>query len=196
MRQVSQQFARLISAATLCLAIAAQTGHAFEPLKVSQNGRYLVRDTGEPFFYLGDTAWELFHRLDRKDAVRYLDDRKTKGFTVVQAVALAEFDGVRTPNAYGHLPLLDEDPTRPAVVDGPDNDYWDHVDYVVEQANRRGLVVAMLPTWGDKWNKKWGIGPEIFNPENAEVYGRWMGERYRDADLIWILGGDRPIESD
>src|SRR5947207_2926782 len=24
----------------------------------------------------------------------------------------------------------------------------------------------------------------------------WLGRRYADAPLIWILGGDRPIESD
>jgi hypothetical protein len=52
------------------------------PLKVSENHRYLVDSRGQPFFYLGDTAWELFHRLNREDAIRYLDDRAKKGFTV------------------------------------------------------------------------------------------------------------------
>jgi hypothetical protein len=54
----------------------------------------------------------------------------------------------------------------------------------------------MLPTWGDKWNKKWGVGPEIFTPANAEAYGEWIGRRYKDAGIIWIMGGDRPIEND
>jgi hypothetical protein len=50
----------------------------------------------------------------------------------------------------------------------------------------------MLPTWGDKVTKAWGIGPEIFTPANAEAYGRFLGRRYKDApNLIWILGGDR-----
>jgi hypothetical protein len=31
-------------------------------LKISENKRFLVTESGEPFFYLGDTAWELFHR--------------------------------------------------------------------------------------------------------------------------------------
>jgi hypothetical protein len=38
----------------------------------------------EPFFWLGDTAWELFHRLNREEADRYLEDRARKGFTVIQ----------------------------------------------------------------------------------------------------------------
>lgn len=49
---------------------------------------------------------------------------------------------------------------------------------------------------GDKWNKKWGQGPEIFNPANAEAYGEWLGRRYATKAIIWILGGDRPVEND
>jgi len=50
-------------------------------LQISSNQRFLITATGKPFFYLGDTAWELFHRLTREEAVRYLDDRAGKGFT-------------------------------------------------------------------------------------------------------------------
>ena len=163
---------------------------------MSENRRFLVYEDGRPFFYLGDTAWELFHRLNREEADRYLQDRARKGFTVIQAVALAELDGLGDPNPYGHLPLLDNDPARPDVKEGPANDYWDHVDFVVEKANALGLYVGFLPTWGDKWNKKWGIGPEIFTAENAAVYGEWLGRRYRDRGIIWILGGDRPVETE
>ena len=166
-------------------------------LKVSENRRFLVHADGTPFFYLGDTAWELFHRLDRDRADRYLANRAAKGFTVIQAVALAELDGLNDPNPYGHRPLIDNDPAQPDVKDGPNNDYWDHVDYVVKRAETLGMVIGMLPTWGDKWNKKWGRGPVVFNVENAEVYGRWLGGRHKDApNIIWILGGDRPVENE
>ena len=159
-------------------------------LKVSENRRFLVTADGRPFFWLGDTAWELFHRQTRDEAERYLRDRAEQRFTVIQAVALAEFDGLGTPNAYGERPLVDNDPTRPNEA------YFSHVDWVVRTANGLGLYVGLLPTWGDKWNKKWGVGPEIFTPANAEAYGRWLGARYKDAGVIWILGGDRPIESE
>ena len=46
------------------LAIAAPQ------LKVSENQRFLVYADGKPFFWLGDTAWELFHRLNREEADR------------------------------------------------------------------------------------------------------------------------------
>jgi len=188
-----------LSLVTLCFFAVVETraaAAALPKLKVSENKRFLVRGDGKPFFYLGDTAWELFHRANREDAQNYLQDRATKRFTVIQMVALAEFDGLNDPNTYGHRPLIDNDPTRPDIKDGPQNDYWDHVDYIVQQANARGLYVGFLPTWGDKWNKKWGVGPEIFNAQNAEIYGEWLGKRYKDAGLIWILGGDRPIENE
>ncbi|MDH7571877.1 MAG: glycoside hydrolase family 140 protein, partial [Armatimonadota bacterium] len=95
-------------------------------------------------------------------------------------------------NPYGHRPLIDNDPTRPDTRPGPANDYWDHVDFVVETARKKGLYIGMLPTWGDKVRPAWGVGPAVFTPENARVYGRFLGKRYRDApNIIWILGGDR-----
>ena len=165
-------------------------------LVVSENHRFLQSIDGKPFFWLGDTAWELFHRLKREDAIRYLDDRAKNGYTVIQAVALAELDGLNSPNAYGHKPLIENDPTKPDIKSGPDNDYWDQVDFIVAEANKRGIYVGFLPSWGDKWVKKWGQGPEVFTPTNAAVYGQWIGERYKDAGVIWILGGDRPVETD
>ena len=149
-------------------------------LKVSENKRFLVHEDGTPFFYLGDTAWELFHRLNREEADKYLENRAAKGFTVIQAVAIAEVDGHNGPNPYGHLPLVDLDPARPAVQDGPANDYWDHVDYIVDKANSLGLYIGFLPTWGRYWHDKVKDGKPLFTPQNAEVYGEWLGRRYKD----------------
>jgi len=159
-------------------------------LKVSDNRRFLVREDGTPFFYMADTAWELFHRLTREEADLYLETRARQGFTVIQAVVLAELDGLKTPNAYGQLPLIDNDPTRPNL------EYFKHVDYIVNKAESLGLFIGMLPTWGDKVNRKWGGGPEIFTPGNAREYGHFLGKRYRKKPIIWILGGDRPVETD
>lgn len=189
---------RMVGAVWLALGLACVSAAMSAPvaaqslprLAVSENKRFLVQADGTPFFWLGDTAWELFHRLSREDAERYLRNRAERRFTVIQAVALAELDGLHAPNAYGERPLLDNDPTRPNEA------YFAHVDWIVRKANSLGLYVGLLPTWGDKWNKKWGVGPEIFTPENAEAYGRWLGTRYKDAGVIWIVGGDRPIESD
>ena len=156
-------------------------------LRVSDNRRFLVTETGEPFFWLGDTAWELFHRLRREEAEQYLANRQHKHFTVIQAVVLAEFDGLNTPNAYGERPLIDNDPARPNEA------YFQYVDEVLHVAAAHSLYVGLLPTWGDKVTPLWGSGPAIFDAEAAHTYGRWIGARYRDqTNVVWILGGDRP----
>jgi hypothetical protein len=180
--------------AVLCTAnlVVAQTPAKPVGLKVSENRRFLMTADGKPFFYLADTAWELFHRLNREQAEKYLKDRAAKGFTVIQAVVLAELDGLKDPNPYGHTPLKDNDPTQ------PNEKYFEHVDWVVNKAAELGLYIGMLPTWGDKWmSEQGGNGPVIFTPENAAAYGEWLGKRYRNQpNLIWILGGDRSVKTE
>ena len=178
------------------LPVASLAADASARLKVSDNKRFLIYEDGRPFFYLGDTAWELFHRLNREEADRYLENRAKKGFTVIQAVAIAELDGHTDPNPYGHLPLIALDPARPDVKDGPSNDYWDHVDYIVNKAESLGLFIGFLPTWGRYWHDKVTEGKPLFSEANAEIYGEWLGKRYKDKPIIWILGGDRPIDND
>jgi hypothetical protein len=180
----------LLLASLLALACTAGSAEPLPTLKISENRRFLVTAEGKPFFYLGDTAWELFHRLTQDEAAHYLETRAKQGFTVIQAVVLAELDGLNEPNAHGQRPLRDNDPTQ------PNPDYFAHVEAVLRKAESLGLYVGLLPTWGDKWNKKWGVGPEIFTPANAAAYGEWLGRRFKDRAILWIVGGDRPIENE
>lgn len=159
---------------------------SFSQFSISVNHRYLLKN-GKPFYWLGDTGWELFHRLSKEEANEYLKKRAEQGFTVIQAVVLAELDGLHTPNVNGDKPLIDDDPTKPNEA------YFKQVDYVVDKANEYNLNIAMLPTWADKiFKDRWGAGPEIFNTTNAKIYGEWIGNRYKDkTNIIWVLGGDR-----
>jgi len=78
-------------------------------LEVSPNHRFFQTGDEAPFFWLGDTAWLLFERLNRAESKRYLEDRRTKGFNVVQAMVL-QGPGSAAPR---HLSSLRQD----AVVD-------------------------------------------------------------------------------
>lgn len=164
-------------------------------LKVT--GRYLAYEDGTPFFYLADTAWELLHRGNREEIAYYLRTRAGQKFTAFQTVLLAEFEGTTVKNSYGRLPLLFTnglpDPTKPDL--SGEYSYWAHVDYTVKEAEKNGLYAVLLPTWGDKINLGgWGKGPVIFDRDNAYVYGKFLGERYRGfTNIIWMLGGDREI---
>jgi hypothetical protein len=186
----SPSLVAFLSAALCALAIAPASADPLPRLKVSDNKRFLVTTDGRPFFWLADTAWELLHRLNREEADRYLKNRTERRFNVVQAVVLAERDGLAAPNPYGHTPLRNNDPTQPS------EEYFALVDWIVARANALGIYIGMLPTWGDKWNRSGRGGPEIFTAENAERFGEWLGRRYKDAGIIWILGGDRRVETE
>lgn len=180
----------------MCIMACTPAGAQIE---VSTNGRYLQTKDGQPFFWLGDTDWEMFHRLKREEIVKLFTTRKNQGFNVIQAVALAEFNGIKAPNRYGDWPLNNENPEQLLVTPGnnPENeyeyDYWDHVDFAINEASKINLYIGLLPTWGDKVAHLWGDGPIIFNATNAYAYARILAERYKDRkNIIWILGGDRP----
>jgi len=117
----------------------AALGDGLPRLKVSENHRFLVTESGRPFYWQGDTAWELFHRLNREEADIYLRNRADRRYTVIQAVALAELDGLNDPNAYGEKPLINNDPTQPNEA------YFQHVDWIVKRANELGIYVGFCP---------------------------------------------------
>ena len=167
---------------------------------VDKTGRYLItKEDDKPFFWLGDTAWELFHRLSREEITHYLKTRKKQGFNVIMAVVLAEHNGIKQPNYYGDIPFRDLEALEWDVTKGndpnhPDEyDYWDHIDFALSEAKKRNLYMALLPTWGNNVAQLGG-GPVLFsNEEKAYKYSRKLAERYKDNDhIVWILGGDRP----
>ena len=90
------------------------------------------------------------------------------------------------------LPLKFDDPAQPNEA------CFKHVDYIIDKAAEYHITIAFLPTWGDKvWKSTWGLGPEIFTPENARIYGQWLGNRYKDRkNIVWIIGGDRTPQNE
>ncbi|MEX1029687.1 MAG: glycoside hydrolase family 140 protein [Paenibacillaceae bacterium] len=173
-------------------------------LTISSNGKFITNVDGNPFFWLGDTAWELPHRLNRAEVRSYLESSVEHGINVIQIVALAELDGLTVANAQGDLPLTGKDPAKPLTTSGnnpaieAEYDYWDHLDYVIETADSLGIYVALLPSWGEYlWDNRGQPSDPIFNTTNATQYGGWLGARYKDQDnIIWVLGGDRIPDSE
>ncbi len=158
-------------------------------LEVSSNKRYLVTDNKKPFFWMGDTGWELLHKLDTREIKTYLSNRSAKGYTVIQTVLLAECDGLTIPTPEGFLPLDGLNPETPNV------NYFNKVDKVVEMAAQYGLYMALLPTWGAHVeDKPHGLfeNLHVFTPASAFNYGKFLGARYKNNwNVLWIVGGDR-----
>ncbi len=180
------------SVTTLTIACFGQaaTAKSLPRVQVHRDGHMLQTEDGRPFFYLGDTAWELIHRTTREECSYYLRTRAHQGFTAIQTVALAEFNGIKEPSALGLKPFIDDDPKRPNEA------YFNRIVEIVDEAASQGLYVALLPTWGDKLTAPWGEGPRIFRLDNlgdARGYARYLGQKLKDrTNVIWVLGGDRP----
>jgi Protein of unknown function (DUF4038)/Domain of Unknown Function (DUF1080)/Putative collagen-binding domain of a collagenase len=166
--------------------VPSAAGTVKGPIRASGDGRHFVDREGRPFFWLGDTAWPLFAQYTKAEAEAYLANRGQKGFTVIQGVLAwglgTGFEGkVPIANASGDKPWLNDDPRTPSDA------YFRHVDALVESANQKGLVLAMLPAWGYYVNDV----PAI-DALKARAYGRWLGARYKNApNVIWVNGGDR-----
>ena len=96
-------------------------------LKVHENHSYLMYENGAPFFFLGDTAWDLFHRLSREEVEYYFSVRARQGYTVIQCVLLggAGWD-IDFPNKYGRKCLKKPHKEFIFDTDGPES-YWDFV---------------------------------------------------------------------
>ena len=182
--------AERLTAASNAKALESRTSNALPRIHVHSDGHYLSTEDGQPFFWMGDTAWELIHHTTREEASYYLHTRGRQGFTVIQTVILSEFDGVREPSALGLKPLIENDPRRPNPA------YFDRVVEIVDEAAANGLYVALLPTWGDKLTAPWGDGPRLFRLDNlsdAHFFASYVAGRVKDrTNVLWILGGDRP----
>ena len=178
--------------AFLLLCISCNTGTNPElcpALRISENKRYLVTETGKPFFWMGDTGWMLFTKLNREEAEKYFEDRRQKGFNVIQVMVIQNLK--KAVNVYGDSALIDQDIERPFITDGnladdpKQYDYWDHVDYLVSLAHKKGLYLALVPIWGSN------IRNGSISREKAGKYASWLAERYKDkSNVIWLNGGD------
>jgi len=175
---------------TVLSAPASEATEKLSRLKVSDNGRFLVKEDRSPFFWLGDTAWNLFQRTSLEDEPnqpgieRYFAARARQGFTVIQATLIM---GIK-PNVYGQHPFTAGDSPRTNVKPGPDNDYWDVADRLIDFGEKHGLYMALLPIWLSSLNDR---DPIVRDPKVAYRYGRFLGNRYgKRTHIIWVLGGD------
>lgn len=167
----------------------------FAQLSVSENQRYLIDQKGKPFFWLGDTGWGLFQKLDRKEVDFYLKTRARQGFTTIHAAAVHKnpFIIPELENLYGDPAFIDEEQMIPAITPGNDPsdpfayDYWDHVDFIIDRAEKYGIQIVFLPLF----NMSEGEGYNLINEKNALDYGLFLGKRFKSkTNIIWCIGGD------
>ena len=110
-------------------------------LQVSDNQRFLQHADGTPFFWLGETAWLMPERLNREEVSYYLDKARDAGYNMTQVQVLNDVPSI---NVYGQ-PSHDK---QGNLLTNADYGYWDHMDYIVRQAEQRGIYIGMVCIWG------------------------------------------------
>ena len=165
-------------------ALSATAASTYKPwshgrLTVTDNGRYIIHADGTPFFWLGNTAWLLPERLTREEAEYYLNKEHELGYNVEQIQVL---NGTPTFNIYGRQ-ANDESFDCSRFSTSGQYGYWEHLDYIIDIAAANGIYIAMDCVWGSQI--------DILDEKKAALYGKFLGERYKDKpNIIWLIGGD------
>ena len=118
-------------------------------LVVSEEGRYLKHENGTPFFWLGETGWLLPERLNRDEAEYYLEQCKHRGYNVIQVQTL---NNVPSMNIYGQYSMIDGYNFKNINQKGVYG-YWDHMDYIIRTAAKKGQYIGMVCIWGSPVNR-------------------------------------------
>ena len=163
-----------------------------QKLEVYENGHYFQTEDGKPFFWLGDTGWLTFKKLNRDEIKKYFADRKEKGYNVIQIMTMHSEE---MANVYGDSAVVNKDVSKPLITEGnnfenaDEYDFWDHVDYTLDIAEENNLYLALVPIWGTS------VKAGKVNLEQAKAYANFLGDRFKDRkNIIWLNGGDTPGE--
>jgi hypothetical protein len=168
---------------------ATEINQYYFPLRAAgQGNRYLVDSKNQPFFWLGDAAWSLIAQLKREDVDIYLDDRKSKGFSVVLVSLIEHKFCINAPaNIYGDAPFTGK------PFSTPNDKYFEQADYVIRSAAGRNITVLLAPLYLGYDCKDEGWCSEVKAASVSDLYswGRYVGARYKNfSNIIWVIGGD------
>ncbi|HEY2784082.1 MAG TPA: DUF4038 domain-containing protein [Fimbriiglobus sp.] len=162
------------------IAFAAEPFDTHGPLRVAKSGTYLEHADGTPFFFLADTCWTGPALSTEKDWQTYLVDRKKKGFTAIQFNMVCPWRTAAT-DAEGNVSYF--------IKDGKlslNEPFYRRLDARLEAINDAGLLAVPVLCWacvkGDP-----GI---VLNEEQVIDLCRLEVERYKSANVLWILIGD------
>jgi hypothetical protein len=169
------------------------------PLKVSENGRYLVDQRDQPWRVQADAAWLMSSKATPEEVDAYLDTRRSQGFNSFYLMAMVH------PGGYGAAPDAPNDQRGdpPFATPGdfstagasPESArYWEWIDSIVEKAAARDMVVMLSYTYLGWSGADMGWYQDILAQPSEQAlhdWGEWLGHRYKDEpNIIWLGLGD------
>lgn len=172
------------------------------PLRISDDHRHLLDANGAPFLVQGDAAWSIIANLTYEDAIRYLDDRRAKGFNAVLVNLIEHLFSSNPPrDLAGREPF-----STIGDMSTPNDAYFDAAERVLEACEARGFLVVLAPAYIGYRHERPGKSPHLdgwydeivaTGPDGCRRYGEYLGRRFgRFANVMWCIGGDwHPEES-
>jgi len=145
---------------------------------VTCKDRFIYED-GEDFFWFGDTWWmALSDRLPLEGFEVLLEDRKAKGFSVIQLVAglfpdMDSFDE-RGKNEGGFAWEADYERINP--------EFFKYVDIKIEKIVDAGIVPFIFGAWGYYLLK--------MGKEKMQHHWRYLIARYSAYPVLWSVAGE------
>ncbi len=169
-------------------AFERAAAEAVYPVEISSDGRNLVDQAGVPFLANGDTAWTLVNELSRTQVTQYFQDCEANGINAVMWEMIqssTSYSSSAPNNAEGNPPF-----DTPNDFGTPNTEYWEYVDFVIDEAAAHGIVLFSFPAYvgqGDGWSN-------VMPSNDMAAYGTWIGNRYRNKpNIVWVGGGDQPV---
>lgn len=148
------------------------------PVRLSDNRRHLAWTDGEPFFWLGDTAWNGALRAEPRDWEAYLALRRKQGFSVIQYVC-TQWRGAKD-DRLGEQGYIEGDPLK------VNPEFFQRIDAKARAVNEHGLVGAPVNLWALTESD-----PGRKLPLEAAIrLGRYIAARLNALHVVWLLGGD------
>jgi len=149
-------------------------------IKISKNGRYFIDENGKPFFWQGDTEWELFHLFSVSETRALLQERRNQGFNVIQVMVCGVFpewgqmQGMKPWE--GMQAWKNNDPLT------PNEDYFARADSIVAIAEEFGIEIVM-----GVYHARDSDAGRI-NLQNAKIWSKWLAQRYKNSkNIIWSM---------
>ena len=137
-----------------------------QKLKISENKRFLAKQDGSPFIWIGETNW-FFAKLPPETINKILDKRKSQGFNVMLVSCREKLYNGEGPGSINH----------------PNEDWWKYLDEYVEKCSQRNLYVGITLGWWDTIHR--------YSERELFEFGKWVGNRYKNNEnIIWLTLGE------
>ncbi len=169
------------------------------PLSVSDDGRYLVDQNGEPWRIQADAAWMMSSEATPEQVDQYLDTRKAQGFNSFYLMAAVHPGGYEAAkhapnNRDGDPPFATPGDFSTAGATDASERYWQWIDSIIDKAADRGIVVMLSYSYLGWSGGNMGWYSEITTQPSRKSlhdWGEWLGHRYKDKpNIIWFGLGD------